>query len=53
MKEALEKELLELKEKLDDARKRLPAHTIRPHQMQALEELEEKIEAIETQLEKL
>lgn len=51
MKEKLEKELEDLKAKLEDARKRLPAHTIRPHQMMAIEELEERIEEIESKLE--
>ena len=48
------KELLEqiekTREELDDARKRLPAHTVRPHQLQALEEIEERLADLKKQL---
>jgi len=40
--ENLEKKLMEVEEKLEDAEGRLPAHSIRPWQMEALFELEEE-----------
>jgi hypothetical protein len=42
-----------LKEELRDREKALPAHTIRPHQLLAIEELEEKIRALEEELRSL
>jgi hypothetical protein len=35
-----------LKEELSEKEKALPAHSIRPHQLQAIEELEERIKAL-------
>ena len=42
-----------LKEELKEREKALPAHTIRPHQLQAIEELEEKIRSLEEKLRSL
>jgi len=54
MAEAEIQELLEeiqnLKEKLRDREAALPAHSVRPHQIQEIEELEEKIAAREGKL---
>ena len=54
MAEAEIQELLEeiqnLKEKLRDREAALPAHSVRPHQIQEIEELEEKIAALEGKL---
>ena len=49
-KEDLIKEIEALKEELKDREKALPAHTIRPHQLLAIEELEEKIRRLEEKL---
>jgi hypothetical protein len=38
---------------LKDREKALPAHTIRPHQLLAIEELEEKIRRLEEKLRSL
>jgi predicted patatin/cPLA2 family phospholipase len=46
-KEELAREIEALKEELKDREKALPAHTIRPHQLLAIEELEEKISRLE------
>ncbi len=46
-KEALAQEIRALKDELQDREKALPAHTIRPHQLQAIEELEERIRLLE------
>ncbi|MGB6281517.1 MAG: hypothetical protein WBG51_05805 [Syntrophobacteria bacterium] len=54
MAEAEIQELLEeiqnLKEKLRDREAALPAHSVRPHQIQEIEKLEEKIAALEGKL---
>lgn len=54
MAETKRKELLEeiknLEEKLRDREAALPAHSVRPHQIQEIEELEEKIAALERKL---
>lgn len=52
-KEDLAKEIQALKEELKDREKALPAHTIRPHQLQAVEALEEKIHLLEEGLRNL
>lgn len=52
-REMLERELDELRYQLEDARYRLPAHTIRPHQLLAIEALEEKITELEEKLLKM
>jgi chromosome segregation ATPase len=46
-------EIQELKAKLHDREAALPAHTVRPHQVQEIEELEEKIASLERKLGKL
>jgi hypothetical protein len=46
----LAKEIQDLKEELKDREKALPAHTIRPHQLLAIEELEERIRILEEKL---
>ncbi len=45
------RELDLLTEELREREKALPAHSIRPHQLQAIEELEEKIRALEAKIE--
>jgi len=54
MEEATREDLLRkieaLKEELKDRQKALPAHTMRPHQLLAIEELEEKIRRLEERL---
>jgi uncharacterized coiled-coil DUF342 family protein len=49
-REQLLKEIQELKERLRDREAALPAHSVRPHQIQEIEELEEKIAALEGKL---
>ena len=46
-REDLAKEIEALKEELKDRERALPAHTIRPHQLLAIEDLEEKIRRLE------
>ncbi|MBW2580833.1 MAG: histidine kinase [Deltaproteobacteria bacterium] len=46
-REQLLKEIQELKERLRDREAALPAHSVRPHQIQEIEVLEEKIAARE------
>jgi hypothetical protein len=43
-RQELEREIRELEEKLKDRELALPAHSIRPSQLQVIEELEEEIE---------
>ena len=43
-------EIQNLKERLRDREAALPAHSVRPHQIQEIEELEEKIAAREGKL---
>lgn len=52
-KERLKKEIALLREKLRDREAALPAHSIRPNQIQAIEELEEEIAGREDKLLKL
>ena len=49
-REQLLKEIQELKERLRDREAALPAHSVRPHQIQEIEVLEEKIAAREGKL---
>jgi phosphoribosylanthranilate isomerase len=49
-KERLKKEIAVLKERLRDREAALPAHSIRPSQLQAIEELEEEIAKKESRL---
>jgi len=44
------KEIQQLKAKLRDREAALPAHSVRPHQVQEIEELEEKISTLEKML---
>jgi hypothetical protein len=44
------KEIEELKAKLRDREAALPAHSVRPHQVQEIEELEEEITGLEKML---
>jgi hypothetical protein len=50
-KRELLEEIEKLKELLRDREAALPVHSVRPHQLVAIEELEEEIEARERQLE--
>ena len=43
-------EVQALKEKLRDREAALPAHSVRPHQLQEIEELEERIAELEEML---
>jgi hypothetical protein len=52
-REDLLRKIEALKEELKDREKALPAHTIRPHQLLAIEELEEKIRRLEEKLRSL
>lgn len=49
-KEQLLKEIEDLKAKLRDREAALPAHSVRPHQVQEIEELEEEIAGLEKML---
>ena len=49
-RERLLEEIEELKAKLRDRETALPAHSVRPHQVQEIEELEERIAALERKL---
>ncbi len=48
-----EEELARLRNELQEREKSLPAHSIRPHQLLVLEELEEKIRMLERELQTL
>jgi ribosomal protein L29 len=52
-REELEADLSALKEELAELNKALPAHTVRPHQIMALETVEDKIKEIEGKLKEL
>ncbi|NOY45986.1 MAG: V-type ATPase 116kDa subunit family protein [Deltaproteobacteria bacterium] len=43
-------ELARLRAELEDRRRRLPAHSIRPHQLLEIEDLEERIARLEREL---
>ncbi len=49
-RENLTKEIEALRAELREREKALPAHTIRPHQLLVIEELEEKIRRLEKEL---
>ena len=49
-REQLLKEIEDLKAKLGDRQAALPAHSVRPHQVQEIEELEEEIARLEKML---
>ena len=48
--EDLEKEIMELEEKLKDREDALPAHSVKPQQMLVIEELETSIEEKKNEL---
>jgi phosphoribosylanthranilate isomerase len=52
-KEQLKMEIEELKTLLADRREALPAHSVQPHQLQTIEDLEDEITAKEKELERL
>jgi hypothetical protein len=49
-REQLLKDIEDLKAKLRDREAALPAHSVRPHQVQEIEELEEEIAGLEKML---
>jgi len=51
--EKLKKEIKELEEKLEDREEALPAHSVRPHQILLIEELETSIEEKKNELAEL
>ena len=52
-RERLLEEIEELKGKLLEREAALPAHSVRPHQVQEIEELEERIATLERKLGKI
>ncbi|MBW2096279.1 MAG: hypothetical protein JRI80_15485 [Deltaproteobacteria bacterium] len=52
-KEQLERKLEDLKERLKDREAALPAHSVRPHQLLVIEELEDEIMEVEKELRRL
>jgi phosphoribosylanthranilate isomerase len=52
-KAELEKKLDDLKEQLKDREAALPAHSVRPHQLLVIEELEDEIMEVEKQIKRL
>ena len=51
--EELEKEIKELQERLKDREDALPAHSVRPHQLLLIEELETSVEEKKNELAQL
>jgi hypothetical protein len=49
-REALEREISRLRGKLEERRASIPIHSIRPHQLIEIEELEEAIQKLEARL---
>jgi ubiquinone biosynthesis protein UbiJ len=49
-RQVLSEKIQNLKEKLRDREAALPPHSVRPHQIQEIEELEEEIAALEEKL---
>jgi hypothetical protein len=49
-REALERELSRLRGQLEERRASIPIHSIRPHQLIEIEELEEAIQELEARL---
>ena len=49
-REAMERELNQLREQLKERRASIPIHSIRPHQLIEIEELEEAIQELEVRL---
>ena len=52
-KAQIAREQLETEEKLEDARKRMPYHSVRPNQLQELEDLEDRVEGLKQELKEL
>ena len=52
-RQKMEEELARLKNELRERERSLPAHSIRPHQLLVLEELEEKIQILEKEMKTL
>jgi hypothetical protein len=52
-RERLLKELEDLQEELREREAALPAHSVRPHQLQEIEKLEDRIAALERMLEEI
>jgi uncharacterized small protein (DUF1192 family) len=52
-KKKMQEELMRLKNELRQREQSLPAHSIRPHQLLILEDLEEKIGALEREMQTL
>ena len=50
-RETLEDRLRRLRAELEERKSSIPIHSIRPHQLIEIEELEEEIEALEKRLE--
>ncbi|GAB4260784.1 histidine kinase [Deferrisoma sp.] len=46
----IRREIEELRAEIADRRRRLPAHSVRPHQLWEIEELEERLAALERTL---
>ena len=53
MKENLQEELDRLRKELEERNASIPIHSIRPHQLIEIEELEERIAELEQKLENL
>lgn len=51
--EQLEQEIRRLKEEIADREAALPAHSVRPHQLMAIEELEEDLQRKQVELQSL
>jgi len=49
-KKRLEQEIREFEDQLKDREAALPAHSVRPHQLQIIEDLEERIEALRSEV---
>jgi vacuolar-type H+-ATPase subunit I/STV1 len=52
-KKKMQEELMRLRNELREREQSVPAHSIRPHQLLILEELEEKIGALEREMQTL
>ncbi len=51
--EELQQKISQLRVELQDQQKSLPAHSIRPHQLMAIEEMEDELRELEAELVKL
>ncbi len=52
-KKEIEEDIRKTALELEDAKLRMPAHTVRPHQLMALEELEDRLDELKSELESL